>query len=71
MSLKTPISTIGLSSEVLMKKGIVEDPERLNKYASLIYHENQRLRSQVDKVSPVSQPGQRADRAQSGEPRYP
>ena len=48
--LKTPISTIGLSSEVLMRKEIVKDPERLERYAKLIFHENQRLRSQVDKV---------------------
>ena len=48
--LKTPISTIGLSSEVLMRKEIGRDPERLEKYAKLIFHENQRLRSQVDKV---------------------
>jgi len=48
--LKTPISTIGLSSEVLMRKEILKEPERLEKYAKLIFHENQRLRSQVDKV---------------------
>jgi len=48
--LKTPISTIGLSSEVLMRKEIGQDPERLENYAKLIFHENQRLRSQVDKV---------------------
>jgi len=48
--LKTPISTIGLSSEVLMRKEIGKDPERLEMYAKLIFHENQRLRSQVDKV---------------------
>ena len=48
--LKTPISTIGLSSEVLMRKEIGKDPERLERYAKLIFHENQRLRSQVDKV---------------------
>ena len=48
--LKTPISTIGLSSEVLMRKDIGKEPERLEKYAKLIFHENQRLRSQVDKV---------------------
>jgi len=48
--LKTPISTIGLSSEVLMRKEIGKDPEKLEKYAKLIFHENQRLRSQVDKV---------------------
>lgn len=48
--LKTPISTIGLSSEMLLKKQVLEQPERLKKYATLIYNENLRLQSQVDKV---------------------
>jgi two-component system phosphate regulon sensor histidine kinase PhoR len=48
--LKTPISTISLSSEVLMNPKIQEQPDRLNRYATLIYNENQRLRMQVDKV---------------------
>ncbi len=48
--LKTPISTIGLSSEVLLKPDIVEKPDRLHKYAQLISTENTRLKQQVDKV---------------------
>jgi len=48
--LKTPISTISLSSEVLLNRGISENPDRLEKYARLIFNENQRLRLQVDKV---------------------
>ena len=48
--LKTPISTISLSSEILMGTKIREQPDRLNRYATLIYNENQRLRMQVDKV---------------------
>lgn len=48
--LKTPISTISLSSEVLLGKGIEQQPERQRQYAQLIYNENQRLRLQVDKV---------------------
>lgn len=48
--LKTPISTIGLSSEVLLGEKITEQPERLKKYASLISAENKRLQLQVDKV---------------------
>lgn len=48
--LKTPISTISLSSEVLLGEGISQNPDRLKKYAQLIFNENQRLRLQVDKV---------------------
>jgi two-component system phosphate regulon sensor histidine kinase PhoR len=48
--LKTPISTISLSSEVLLSDTIKDQPERLKNYANLIYNENQRLRLQVDKV---------------------
>ena len=48
--LRTPISTISLSSEVLLGDKIIEQPERLKRYAQLIYNENQRLRLQVDKV---------------------
>ena len=48
--LRTPISTISLSSEVLLSDKIIEQPERLKRYAQLIYNENQRLRLQVDKV---------------------
>ncbi len=48
--LKTPISTISLSSEVLLNPAIVHQPGRLNQYAQLIQNENQRLRMQVEKV---------------------
>ncbi len=48
--LKTPISTISLSSEVLMRPDIKEQPDRLAQYAKLIYNENSRLRMQVEKV---------------------
>lgn len=48
--LKTPISTISLSSEVLMGDKITTQPERLRQYAQLIFNENQRLKLQVEKV---------------------
>ncbi len=48
--LKTPISTIGLSSEILRKEGITDQPERVRNYANLIHDENQRLKLQVDRV---------------------
>lgn len=48
--LRTPISTIGLSSQVLLDENIINQPQRLKDYAYLIFNENQRLKLQVDKV---------------------
>jgi two-component system phosphate regulon sensor histidine kinase PhoR len=52
--LKTPISTIALSSEVLCDPDIVKEPERLRSYASIIRTENERLRTQVERVLQLS-----------------
>lgn len=48
--LKTPISTIGLSSEMLLREDFSNDSERLKRYAGLIYKENKRLEHQVERV---------------------
>lgn len=48
--LKTPISTISLSSEVLLRDNIHEDPVRIKQYAQIIYNENVRLKNQVERV---------------------
>lgn len=47
---KTPISTIALSTEVLKDPKIVEQPERLSNYATIIANENARLKNQVERV---------------------
>ncbi len=47
---KTPISTIAISSEVLKNPSIVNEPDRLLKYATVIQHESNRLKQQVDRV---------------------
>jgi two-component system phosphate regulon sensor histidine kinase PhoR len=47
---KTPIATISLASEVLLNSGDRLSNERTLKYARIIYDENGRMRSQVDKV---------------------
>jgi two-component system phosphate regulon sensor histidine kinase PhoR len=52
---KTPISTIALSSDVLMRDDITKNPERLKHYATIISEENQRLKRQVESVLQVSQ----------------
>ncbi|MCW5900262.1 MAG: HAMP domain-containing histidine kinase [Flavobacteriales bacterium] len=48
--LKTPISTIALSAEVISDPGITQEPERLGEYARIIRSENERLRTQVERV---------------------
>ncbi|MBK9274609.1 MAG: hypothetical protein IPM49_08735 [Flavobacteriales bacterium] len=48
--LKTPISTIALSSEVIADPSIVREPDRLAAYARIIRSETERLRAQVDRV---------------------
>ncbi|MCB9171190.1 MAG: HAMP domain-containing histidine kinase [Flavobacteriales bacterium] len=48
--LKTPISTIALSSEVISDPAIINEPERLAAYAAIIRSENERLRAQVERV---------------------
>lgn len=48
--LKTPISTIALSSAVLSEPGIAQEPKRLQNYARIIHTENERLRQQVERV---------------------
>ncbi|MCB9189101.1 MAG: HAMP domain-containing histidine kinase [Flavobacteriales bacterium] len=48
--LKTPISTIALSSDVLRKVNSDTDLDRIRQYASIIYAENSRLEAQVERV---------------------
>jgi len=48
--LKTPISTIALSSEVISDPNIVTELDRLRTYAGIIRSENERLRVQVERV---------------------
>lgn len=47
---KTPISTISLASEMLLKPEVFSDSGRVGKYAKMIYDENSRLRSMVERV---------------------
>lgn len=47
---KTPISTIAVSTEVLKDPGIINYPERLYNYTSIIEKENTRLKQQVERV---------------------
>lgn len=47
---KTPISTIAVSTEVLKDTNIIQQPERLLQYATIIENENRRLKQHVERV---------------------
>jgi len=51
---KTPIATISLASEMLLKPGVNETPEKTEKYANIIYDENSRLKNQVEQVLQIA-----------------
>ncbi len=51
---KTPISTIGISANVLSNKEILNDPNRLANYAAIIADQNKRLENQIEKVLQVA-----------------
>lgn len=51
---KTPIATTSLASEMLVKKGVKEDPKKVVKYANIIHYESTRLQSQVEQVLQVA-----------------
>lgn len=51
---KTPISTISVAAEILMRPTICEQTEKIRKYANIIYDENLRLRNQVEQVLQIS-----------------
>ena len=47
---KTPLSVMKIASEVLTQPGIVKQPERMEKYTSIIIHETEHLQSQVERL---------------------
>jgi len=47
---KTPIATISLASEMLLKPSVLSSENKARKYASIIYDENIRLKNQVEHV---------------------
>ena len=51
---KTPISTINISADVISHPDILQEPQRLFKYGSIIKQENQRLNLLVEKVLQIA-----------------
>ncbi len=54
---KTPLATIKLSSEVLKNPNIVQNPERLLNYATIINNETTHLTNQVERVLQMAKSG--------------
>jgi two-component system phosphate regulon sensor histidine kinase PhoR len=48
--LKTPISTIQLAAEMLTDPNLLRNETAINRYASIIHEENQRMQAHVEKV---------------------
>ncbi len=51
---KTPISTISVTSEILSKEQVIHSPEKVSKYARIIYDENLRLKNMVERVLQIA-----------------
>jgi len=51
---KTPMATISISSEMLVNEDVMQNPEKVKKYAQIIYNENSRLKNQVEKVLQIA-----------------
>jgi len=51
---KTPISTISLASEMLLKPEVYDFPTRTKRYAGIIHDENLRLKQQVEQVLQIA-----------------
>ncbi len=51
---KTPISTISVTSEILSKEEVLHSPEKVSKYARIIYEENLRLKNMVERVLQIA-----------------
>lgn len=47
---KTPLAVMKIASEVLSQPGIVKQPERMEKYTSIIKNETEHLQSQVERL---------------------
>ena len=51
---KTPIATVSLASEMLLRPEVQNNPEKTKKYARVIYDENIRLKNQVEQILQIA-----------------
>lgn len=52
---KTPIATISLAADSITSPMIVENPDKIKRFATIIKQENKRMNSQVEKVLQMAQ----------------
>ena len=52
---KTPVSTIALATEVLMKSDPGSNSDRVRNYVKIIHDENERMRRQIERVLEIAQ----------------
>lgn len=57
---KTPLAVMKIASEVLAQPGIVKQPERMEKYTSIISNETEHLQNQVERILKIAVSGQTA-----------
>lgn len=51
---KTPISTISLAGEMMMRENIQTDVQKINRYTKIILDENTRLKKQVEQILQIA-----------------
>ncbi|MCF8231145.1 MAG: HAMP domain-containing histidine kinase [Bacteroidales bacterium] len=51
---KTPISTVNLTGEMLLKEKVLQDKEKVKRYTRIILDENNRLKKQVEQVLQIA-----------------
>lgn len=47
---KTPISTIALASEAIMRSDVISDHDKIERFSRMIQDENRRMRNQAEKI---------------------
>jgi len=47
---KTPISTVALACEAILRQDVISDTDRVTRFSRMIQDENRRMRHQVDKI---------------------
>ena len=52
---KTPIATINLAIDALTNKSVKNDPEKVDRYLTMLREENKRMQDQVENVLMISQ----------------
>ncbi len=51
---KTPIATISLATDSIVSPSVLQDPERIKRFAEIIRQENRRMNNQVERVLQIA-----------------